>query len=1389
MKTKRIRSKVLIGFACVVGIIALQGGVEYWRSTRLEILLRDVFGSSFKADVSAGRMLQAATTIRLTLDSSSFSRDKIEKAFRSLKEDVFDATNAAQTAREAALRLNLSARASEEQREEAQLSALSREISNLDAEWQAQLARGQAGEISKSRMRQLLDESILPELTVYALQSEAHMAGVADRALRMVTSSQSFLPITITMAIVTAVAASFLLARRFVSPLEKLVVAMERIARGERELRISLPRHDEFGRLAETFNKMLDSLQAATTARLQLEATVTERTQELDQFFTLSHDLLCIADFSGKFLRVNPAFEKVLGYSAEELVSRPFSAFIHPDDQAATAAEMAKFRSSGKPSIHFENRYRCSDGSWKQLSWNATPTMEANLVFAVARDVTEIRLAERALRESEQSLSITLQSIGDGVLVTDAQGQISRMNPIAEALTGWTLQEAKGRPIADIFHIVHETTRAPAVIPVEEVLATGHIVELANHTALIARDGSERSIADSAAPIRDKSGLIVGVVLVFRDVTRERIAHEEEKRRHDRIARFQRTILTLRDAESRDLAAFFQQATEECAQSLEVERVSIWLYDLDHTELSCADLYERTQTRHSSGARLPRKKYPTYFEALAQLQSVVADDVSTHPATRCLTTDYLVPTGIFSMLDVPIRSSGRLVGVMCCEHMAAPRTWSPEEVKFANSIAGTIMLAIEHDERIAAEAKLRESEEYNRSIVQSSEDCLKILSLEGELLQMAEHGQRMMEVDDFEKIRGSDWVSLWPKGDQAATRQALEDARSGGTGRYQGFCPTMAGKARWWDVVISAIHDPEGRPVRLLAVSRDISRQREIEETLRDLNETLEKRIKERTEELAANERKFRSMVEQVEDYAIFTLDTNGIVASWNAGAQRAKGYAAQEIIGCDYSCFYQKQDVENGLPQRLLNEAARAGHVRYEGWRVRKNGSVFWAETGITAIREAGELKGFIKVTRDLSERRQAELALREALENQRELTRKAQAGETAKSEFLAIMSHEVRTPMNGIIGYADLLAQAKDLSPENREYANILHHSGRALLRILDDILDFSSIEAGTLSVERVPFSIRRVLSDIRTLLAPGADQKGLTLELKMDPALPERVIGDPGRLRQVILNLAGNALKFTEIGSVTISVFPSDKEPGSKWRISVRDTGPGVPVNHRDAIFAPFIQADAGSSRRHGGTGLGLAISKRLAELLGGTLSMRSEAGIGSEFLLELPIEAASTSSNSAATASTAASYPLDGKFALNFPLTILVVEDDRVNMKLTLTLLRKLGYDPSAATNGLEAVEMFRAERPMCILMDLQMPEMGGIDATRAIRKIEQSERIAPVFIAALTANTVESDRNECFHAGMNDYLNKPIRRDSLSDLLARISKERAAAVPPNDGTSI
>ena len=398
------------------------------------------------------------------------------------------------------------------------------------------------------------------------------------------------------------------------------------------------------------------------------------------------------------------------------------------------------------------------------------------------------------------------------------------------------------------------------------------------------------------------------------------------------------------------------------------------------------------------------------------------------------------------------------------------------------------------------------------------------------------------------------------------------------------------------------------------------------------------------------------------------------------------------------------------------------------------------------------------------------------------------AERAERAKAEFLAVMSHEIRTPMNGVLGFAELLG-ATQLLPHQRELLQTVISSGQALLRIIDDTLDFSRIEAGQMPLEHNAFAPAVVIRDVCTLLNPRARQKGVTLHWKSDCAtLPPQLLGDAGRLRQVLLNLVSNAIKFTEHGEVVIEMLhrgvtaPGDPELSEDVPVGahllefrITDSGLGMSPAQLECIFQPFAQADASIARRFGGSGLGLSISHRLVKLMGGSMSATSTPGKGSRFTFMLPMEAAPIV---LAPDPALAVSRTTKEFAVQHPLRILVVDDDAINRKLAKLFLTNLGYHALLAANGSEALDIFHTEHPDTLLVDEQMPGMSGPELARAIRKIEEAQNTPHrSFISALTANAMGDAREAAIAAGMDDFLTKPLRTHGLCDTLAKASAHK------------
>lgn len=432
-------------------------------------------------------------------------------------------------------------------------------------------------------------------------------------------------------------------------------------------------------------------------------------------------------------------------------------------------------------------------------------------------------------------------------------------------------------------------------------------------------------------------------------------------------------------------------------------------------------------------------------------------------------------------------------------------------------------------------------------------------------------------------------------------------------------------------------------------------------------------------------------------------------------------------------------------------------------------NGHETWASTVKLPMRsENGKIIGTFGISREITDRKRAEEEMRRARETAEEANR-------AKSEFLANMSHEIRTPLNGIVGMIHLLLDTS-LSPVQREYAEMAIKSADLLLGIINDILDLSKIEAGKLELESVDFDLLSVLEDICDILGLKAQGKGLKMIHQIAPAVPSSLCGAPVRLRQILTNLLANAIKFTNEGEVSVQIkVDHETEDQVILRFIVKDTGIGIPEDRMDSLFRAFTQAEGSYNRKYGGTGLGLAISKQLVELMGGQIGVQSTPGRGSIFWFSVPLQKQPLQESARAVQEPGRSHA-EPSYQITAELKektrILLVEDNIINQKLAHHILVKLGYQVDAVGNGLDALKALESLRYDLVLMDIQMPEMDGLETSRCIRSSTRWATSPHVPIIAITAHAIKGDREKCMEAGMNDYISKPFDPIELSDIIAR-----------------
>ena len=567
------------------------------------------------------------------------------------------------------------------------------------------------------------------------------------------------------------------------------------------------------------------------------------------------------------------------------------------------------------------------------------------------------------------------------------------------------------------------------------------------------------------------------------------------------------------------------------------------------------------------------------------------------------------------------------------------------------------------------------------------------------------------------------------------------------------------------------------------AFIRDISARKQIEESLQRSHEELERRVEERTTELRQQQEELsqartylRTIIDAVAD-PIFVKDRNHCWIEGNTAFWALLGPEHLIKGKTDYDIFPKEQADQFWAG----DEKVFAGEMFFGEEKLRHEGEDLIIATKKVPFMLHNGQQGLVGIIRDITQQRHIEEELRQHRDHLQELVavqtkdlteakERAETANNAKTEFLTHMSHEIRTPMNAVIGLSHLLAASKPLNDKQKEFITTLQMSAEALLALLNDMLDIAKIEARTVNLEMIPFSVAGLVAEVVNIIAVRVEEKGLELSVIDQREDKRRMLGDPTRLRQILLNLCSNAIKFTDKGTIKITVWcePGEEEGMELLSISVADTGIGIPDNKIDAIFEKFVQGNSSINRKYGGTGLGLAITKTLLQIMNGSIQVTSVPDKGSVFTFSVPLSRLG--------------QDLPGEHrmmpelhhnATNTP-AILIVEDHHPNMLVATSFLEQFGYRYDTATSGIEALQKISSGEYAMVLMDIQMQEMDGLETTGKIRKYEKAHNLPRIPIIGMTAHAFEGVRDECIIAGMDEYISKPFSPEKLFDLLKKFS---------------
>lgn len=896
-------------------------------------------------------------------------------------------------------------------------------------------------------------------------------------------------------------------------------------------------------------------------------------------------------------------------------------------------------------------------------------------------------IVENVLQSVNNSFwDITLESIGDGVIATDVNENIIFFNTAAEEISQWSKKEALGNKVYELFVLLDALTGQIIDSPISKVLKLGFKTGLQKNSMLVTKMGDNKYISASISPIKSDEGIILGTVMVFRDITRIRTME-----------------LSLKEEKKNFLKAF-NAAPVGIMVVDENEKIT----RVNHAALEFLDV---------SNEQSVGKKFGDAFSCKVGFISEKKCGFN----AQC--KDCYIKRALVLAIQCDTSTTNIEFSKFFKRNQGIVELWFKASITpmINNGKRNAVIVLMDITERKNRETEIAKSRDYYLNMFESFPSLVWKLNTEGKKEYVNNKYCDFVGKSKEESLYFNWIISLHPEDKKRCYEVHSRALKNRKPYSLEYRLLDSNGNYKWIQSISRPLYTTEGKYDGYIGTGLDIT-DRKIAEV---------------------GMKRYQILTEKARDIILF-LDTDGNIIEVNEAAIKAYGYTYEEFL----KLSIRDLRAEGSVTKRLLERSIDEG-ILYKTLHYRSDKSVFPVEVSS----QGAEIEGkpiVISIIRDITEREEAEKALQEA-KNAAEIANKT------KSEFLANMSHEIRTPLNGIVGMVDLTLMS-DLDSEQRENLTIVKSCTNQLLTVINDILDFSKMEAGKLNIQKISFDIKDLVEETIKAHSHRAANKGIELNYAFSSTIPQYLIGDPNRVQQILNNLISNAIKFTETGEVWVKIKRIESTNSLiELLFSVEDTGIGISEENLGNIFKSFSQVDGSFTRRFGGTGLGLAISKQLSEIMGGRLWVESKLGLGSKFHFTLKFD-------QGVKERVISKEP--SKFnMLNKDRTykVLLTEDDKVNQMVICRILKERGYWVDTANNGLEAVRKCEDNSYDIILMDIQMPLMDGIEATRKIREIDRNKQTP---IIAITAYALKGDREKFLEKGMDEYVSKPIKVDEL-----------------------